>query len=62
MLSKITSYLNKVKDYNSVIGKITFDKNGQNMVPLITRFVVQDGKWKIWEMSEYADNTRLLNR
>ncbi len=59
---KITSYLNKVKDYNSVIGKITFDKNGQNMVPLITRFVVQDGKWKIWEMSEYADNTRLLNR
>jgi branched-chain amino acid transport system substrate-binding protein len=32
------------------------------MVPLITKFVVQDGKWIVWEESEYAKGKRQLPR
>ncbi len=59
---KITQFLNKVKDYNSVVGKISFDENGQNMVPIITKFVVQDSKWVVWEESEYHTGQRQLRR
>ncbi len=59
---KIIKYLNKVKDHNSVIGKITFDKSGQNMVPLITKFVVEEGKWTIWERSKYSTGAKHLGR
>ncbi len=59
---KITKFLNQIKDHNSVIGKISFDDNGQNMVPLITKFVVQDGKWVIWEASDYQSGQRQLSR
>ena len=59
---KIITYLNKVNNYDSVIGKITFDNHGQNMVPLITKFVVEDGSWKVWETSDYVTKDRLLSR
>jgi branched-chain amino acid transport system substrate-binding protein len=31
-------------------------------VPLISKYVVQDGKWVIWEDSEYASGKRKLNK
>jgi branched-chain amino acid transport system substrate-binding protein len=56
----ITEALGKVKDHDSIVGPVTFDDHGQNMVPLITKFVVQDGKWVVWEDSEYAAGQRKL--
>jgi branched-chain amino acid transport system substrate-binding protein len=49
-----------VKDVDSIVGKITFDDHGQNTVPVITKYVVQDGKWVGWEESEYAGGKRKL--
>ncbi len=57
---KVRKALNKVKDRDSVIGKITFDDHGQNTIALITKYVVQDGKWTVWEDSEYATGKRKL--
>ncbi len=56
----VTAELNKTKDKDSIIGKITFDDHGQNIVPLITKYVAQDGKWVVWEESEYATGKRKL--
>ncbi|MBS0531921.1 MAG: branched-chain amino acid ABC transporter substrate-binding protein [Proteobacteria bacterium] len=58
--AKITEALGKVKDRPSIIGPITFDDYGQNITPLTTKYVVQDGKWTIWEESEYATGKRKL--
>jgi branched-chain amino acid transport system substrate-binding protein len=52
--------LAQVKDRDSIIGKITFDDHGQNTVSVITKYVVQDGKWVVWEDSEYASGKRKL--
>ena len=57
---KVTEELGKVKDKDSIIGKVTFDDHGQNIVPLITKYVVQDGKWVVWEDSEYGTGKRKL--
>ena len=57
---KIIAELAKVKDRDSIVGKITFDDHGQNTVALITKYVVQDGKWVPWEDSEYATGKRKL--
>jgi branched-chain amino acid transport system substrate-binding protein len=54
--------LAKVNNRDSIIGKITFDDHGQNTVSLITKYVVQDGKWVVWEDSEYATGKRKLPR
>jgi branched-chain amino acid transport system substrate-binding protein len=51
-----------VKDHDSIVGPITFDDHGQNAVPLITKYVAQDGKWVVWEDSEYASGQRKLAR
>jgi len=59
---KVIEDLAKVKDRDSIIGKITFDDHGQNTVSLITKYVVQDGKWMVWEDSEYATGKRKLPR
>ena len=59
---KVIDDLAKVKDRDSIIGKITFDDHGQNTVSLITKYVVQDGKWVVWEDSEYATGKRKLPR
>ena len=52
--------LGDVKDRDSIVGKITFDDHGQNTVPLITKYVVQDGKFVLWEDSDYATGKRKL--
>ena len=57
---KVQAVLNKVQDRDSIVGKITFDDHGQNTVAIITAFVVQDGKWVVWEDSEYASGKRKL--
>ena len=59
---KVRSRLNQTSDYQSVVGTITFDDHRQNAVPLITKFVVQDGKWLVWEDSDYAKGKRKLVR
>ncbi len=51
---KVRATLNATKDVNTVIGKVTFDDHRQNIVPLISKYVVQDGQWVLWEDSEYA--------
>ncbi len=57
---KVIAELRETKDADSIIGKVTFDDHGQNIVPLITKYVVQDGKWVPWEDSEYATGKRKL--
>ena len=57
---KVIAALGNVKDRNSIIGEITFDDHGQNTVPLITKYVVQDGKFVEWNDSEYASGKRKL--
>jgi branched-chain amino acid transport system substrate-binding protein len=57
---KIASELRKVKNHESIIGPITFDDHGQNTIAAITKYVVQDGKWVLWEDSEYASGKRKL--
>jgi branched-chain amino acid transport system substrate-binding protein len=50
---KVIDDLGNVKDRDSIVGKITFDDHGQNTVPVITKYVVQDGKFVEWFESEY---------
>jgi branched-chain amino acid transport system substrate-binding protein len=57
---KVIADLADVKDRDSIVGKITFDDHGQNTVPLITKYVVQDGKFVEWDDSEYASGKRKL--
>jgi branched-chain amino acid transport system substrate-binding protein len=59
---KVIAELAKVKDVDTIVGKVTFDDHGQNTVPVITKYVVQDGKWVLWEDSEYASGKRKLTR
>ncbi len=58
---KVRDALNKTKDADTLIGKVTFDDHGQNIVPLVTKYVVEDGKWAIWEDSSYASGKRKLS-
>lgn len=57
---KVRDELRKTKNYDSIIGKVTLDDHGQNTVDLITKYVIQDGKWVLWEGSEYASGRRKL--
>ena len=57
---KVRKALNNTKGRDSIIGEISFDGNGQNSVALITKYVSQDGKWTVWEDSEYASGKRKL--
>jgi branched-chain amino acid transport system substrate-binding protein len=59
---KVIAELRKTKDKDSIIGKISFDDHGQNIVPLISKYVVQDGKWVLWEDSEYGKGKRSLKK
>jgi branched-chain amino acid transport system substrate-binding protein len=56
----ITKALEDVEDHESITGPITFDDHGQNTVALITKYVVQDGEWTVWEDSAYAAGERQL--
>jgi branched-chain amino acid transport system substrate-binding protein len=58
--AKLTQALGDIKNRPSIVGPITFDEYGQNITPLTTKYVVQDGKWTVWEDSEYATGKRKL--
>ena len=55
---KVRKALNAVKGHESIVGEVSFDGNGQNSVALITKYVIQDGKWTVWADSEYASGKR----
>ena len=57
---KVRAELNATKDADTIIGKVTFDDHRQNIVPLITKYVVDNGKWAIWEDSNYAKGDKKL--
>ena len=57
---RVRSELNATRGHQSIVGEVTFDDHRQNAVPLITKFVVQDGKWIVWEDSEFASGKRKL--
>ncbi len=60
---KVRNALNAVTGDNaadSITGKVAFDDHGQNTVALITKYVIQDGKWTVWADSEYASGKRKL--
>ncbi len=57
---KIIPVLRQTKDYQAIVGKITFDDYGQNINPTTTKYVVQDGKFIDWDKSEYATGKRKL--
>ncbi len=57
---RVRKELNRTKDYNSVVGPISFDDHRQNAVPLITKLIVEDGHWIPWEDSDYAKGKRKL--
>jgi branched-chain amino acid transport system substrate-binding protein len=57
---KVADELAATNRKSSVIGPIKFDKDGQNVLPVVTSYVAQDGKWVVWEDSEYATGKRTL--
>ena len=57
---KVRKALNAVQGRDSIVGTISFDDHGQNTVALITKYVIQDGKWTVWKDSEYAAGKRKL--
>ncbi len=57
---KVRDTLNATKNVDTIIGKVTFDDHRQNIVPLVTKYVVEDGKWVIWEDSSYAKGKKKL--
>ena len=52
--------LAKTKNHPSIVGPVTFDDHGQNVVPIVTAYVVQDAKWVVWQDSDYAKGKRKL--
>jgi branched-chain amino acid transport system substrate-binding protein len=58
--AKVAQRLKRTKDKNTIIGPVEFDEHGQNTVSLISKYVSQDGKWVLWEDSEYASGKRTL--
>ncbi|MBB4314788.1 branched-chain amino acid ABC transporter substrate-binding protein [Roseospira marina] len=58
----VTEYLADIENHESITGPISFDDHGQNTVAVITKYVVQDGTWTVWEDSAYASGDRALAR
>jgi branched-chain amino acid transport system substrate-binding protein len=58
--AKVAAKLKRTKNANTIIGPVEFDEHGQNTVPLISKYVSQEGKWVLWEDSEYASGKRTL--
>jgi branched-chain amino acid transport system substrate-binding protein len=57
---KVITVLNQTKNVDTLIGKVSFDDHGQNIVPLVTKYVVEDGKWVVWEDSGYGKGKKKL--
>jgi branched-chain amino acid transport system substrate-binding protein len=59
---KIAQALRAIKGEDTLIGKVSYDDHGQNSEPYVSKYVVQDGKWFVWEDSEYASGKRSLKK
>jgi branched-chain amino acid transport system substrate-binding protein len=59
---KVMAVLNNTQNVETIIGKVSFDDHRQNIVPLISKYVAQDGKWVVWEDSLYAKGQRKLGQ
>jgi branched-chain amino acid transport system substrate-binding protein len=59
---KVMDVLNNTQNVETIIGKVSFDDHRQNIVPLISKYVAQDGKWVVWEDSLYAKKQRKLGQ
>ncbi|MGH6815388.1 MAG: branched-chain amino acid ABC transporter substrate-binding protein [Hyphomicrobiaceae bacterium] len=57
---KVIKELRATKDKDSIIGQITFDDHGQNTVNLITKYVIEGGKFVVWEDSEHGQGKKKL--
>lgn len=57
---KVIAALRDTHGKDSIVGKIEFDDHGQNITPMTTMYVVQDGKWVAWGESDYASGKRKL--
>jgi len=57
---KVRDTLNHTQGVDTIIGKVTFDDHRQNVVPLVSKYVVQDGKWVLWEDSVYGKGQKKL--
>jgi branched-chain amino acid transport system substrate-binding protein len=57
---KVLAHIGATKDEDTLVGKVTYDSHGQNIVATIFKYVVQDGQWVVWEKSEYASGKRHL--
>ncbi|MFQ5841300.1 MAG: branched-chain amino acid ABC transporter substrate-binding protein, partial [Thermodesulfobacteriota bacterium] len=57
---KVAELVARTQRKSSVIGPIKFDKDGQNILPVVTAYVSQDGKWVVWEDSKYAAGKRVM--
>ncbi|WP_341644181.1 branched-chain amino acid ABC transporter substrate-binding protein [Thauera sp. SDU_THAU2] len=51
--AKVREELNATRDYESLVGPISFDDHRQNITSA-HQYVVQDGKWVYWADSRYA--------
>ncbi len=58
--AKLAAKLKRTRNPNTIIGPVEFDDHGQNTVSLISKYASQDGKWVLWEDSEYAAGKRTL--
>lgn len=58
--ARVAERLKRTRNPSTIIGPVEFDEHGQNTVPLISKYVSQDGKWVLWEDSEYASGKRTL--
>lgn len=51
---KVIDALSKVKNYESILGPITFDEHGQNINAQVHKMIVHNGEWILWKNSPYA--------
>jgi hypothetical protein len=54
---KVIADLANVKDRDTIVGMVTFDDHGQNTVPVITKYVIQDGKFIAVNLPRPRSNT-----
>lgn len=58
--AKVAQALKRTRKEDTILGPVEFDEHGQNIIPLITPYVSQDGTWVPWDRSEYATGERIL--
>jgi branched-chain amino acid transport system substrate-binding protein len=53
--SRVMEELAKISGVDTLIGKVTFDDYGQNIVPLVTSYVSENGQWVAIDGSGYRE-------